>query len=127
MSITTNILQRTFQLRHNNYTGTCFTIDVDNRQYIVTARHLVEKVDEGSNLELFHDNEWKALPVRIVGHGMGNTDISVMSADFQLSPAHPLPATTAGIILAQDAYFLAFPTVLPMRRENLIGISHCRW
>ena len=109
MSITTNILQRTFRLRHNNQTGTCFTIDVDNRQYIVTARHLVETISDNGNLELLHDNVWKVLPVRVVGHGTGDIDISVVSADLRLSPTHPLPATTAGIILAQDAYFLGFP------------------
>ena len=44
MSVTTNILRRTFRMRHRDKCGTCFTVDVDNRRYLVTARHLVETI-----------------------------------------------------------------------------------
>ena len=36
-------------------------------------------------------------------------DIAILSPECQLSPAHPLVATTAGIILGQDIYFCGFP------------------
>ena len=38
----TNILQRTFYMKFGKSTGTCFTIDIDNHQYIVTAQHILK-------------------------------------------------------------------------------------
>ena len=42
--ITTNVLQRTFHLKYGANSGTCFTIDIDGRQYVVTARHVVKDI-----------------------------------------------------------------------------------
>ena len=39
--VPSNALQRTFRLNYRSESGTCFTLDVDARQYVVTARHLV--------------------------------------------------------------------------------------
>ncbi len=40
-----NILNRTFHMSYGGSTGTCFTVDVDGRQYLVTARHVVQSTD----------------------------------------------------------------------------------
>jgi len=45
--VPTNALQRTFHLRYREATATCFTIDVQDRQYIVTAKHCL--FGEGEN------------------------------------------------------------------------------
>ncbi len=62
--ITTNIVQRTFRIR-STQEGTCFTIDVDDRQYIVTARHLVEKVVGQSSVKIMQEKKWKDLQVKL--------------------------------------------------------------
>ena len=36
-----NVLTRVFNLRMGSQTATGFTIEVDNRQYLVTARHVI--------------------------------------------------------------------------------------
>lgn len=109
MSITTNILQRTFQFSFGENQGTCFTIDYDNRQYIVTARHLVEPITDSATIRIKHEKIWKDCPVNLVGHGEGEIDISVLAAGIQISPQYPLPPTSAGLTLGQDTYFLGFP------------------
>ena len=109
MSITTNILQRTFQFSFGEDQGTCFTIDYDNRQYIVTARHLVEPITDSATIRIKHDKIWKDCLVNLVGHGGGKVDISVLAAGIQISPKYPLPPTAAGLVLGQDVYFLGFP------------------
>ncbi len=106
--VTTNIVQRTFRIR-STQEGTCFTIDVDNRQYIVTARHLVEKVVDQSSVKIMQEKKWKDLQVKLVGHCKGKVDISVLASDLQISPAFPLSPTMDGMMLGQDVYFLGFP------------------
>ena len=109
MSITRNILQRTFQFSFGEQQGTCFTIDYDNRQYIVTARHLVASITDSATIRIKHEEIWKNRPVNLVGHGEGEVDISVLAGGVQISPKHPLPPTAAGLTLGQDVYFLGFP------------------
>ncbi len=101
------ILGRTFQISCGTSTGTCFTIDVEDRQYIVTARHVVESVTD--HIKILRDETWKNLSIKLVGHGEGDIDISVLATDLQLSPAYPWPTTMDRIGLAQDVYFLGFP------------------
>lgn len=105
----TNVLQRVFHISHENKTGTCFTIDVGGRQYLITAKHLVQSIQEPCAVRLFRDGEWKSLQVDLVGHGAKCVDLTVLAAEMQISPTHPLEPTTKGLILGQDVLFLGFP------------------
>jgi S1-C subfamily serine protease len=104
-----NALQRTFRIRYGESSGTCFTVDVDARQYIVTARHVVTGIAGNAQVRLWHDASWKALPCEVVGVGSGNVDIAVLAPSRAISPSLSLPATTDGMFLSQDAFFLGFP------------------
>ena len=108
MSITKSVIQRTFQLSFGGSQGTCFTIDHENRQYIVTARHIVESMTVPATIRIKHKGVWKDCLVNLVGHCKGKVDISVLAVDFQLSPTYSLP-TTGRMTLGQDFYFLGFP------------------
>ncbi|WP_277372330.1 serine protease [Pseudomonas sp. AA-38] len=133
--ITTNAIQRTFHIKIGDSTGTCFTIDVKNKQYIVTARHVASGLTEGSSIEIFHQNAWKNMPVTVVGHCAGEVDVSVLAANQQISPVYVLEPTSAGMMYGQDVYFLGFPygmaaDVGPMNRDFPIpfvkkGIVSC--
>ena len=105
--ITNNVIQRVFYLRHVK-TGTCFTLDIDSKQYFITARHVVENLKDNDNIELLYKNKWESFKVTLIGHSKV-VDISVFAIKNQLLLAHPLPATTAGIVYGQDLYFLGFP------------------
>ena len=109
MSITANVIQRTFQFSFGEVQGTCFTIDYDNRQYIVTARHLVAPITDSATIRIKHEKIWKDCPVNLVGHGEGEVDICVLAAAVQISPKFLLAPTAAGLTLGQDVYFLGFP------------------
>jgi S1-C subfamily serine protease len=107
--ITNNVIQRTFHIRINDSIGTCFTIDVDEKQYLVTAKHVVAAITGSQQISIFHDNRWKNIDVTLIGHGEGEVDISVLTTNIRLSPEVPLPPSLAGIIYGQDVYFLGFP------------------
>ena len=107
--ITTNIIQRVFFVKFpgGEGHGTCFTIEVDQRQYLITAKHLAGNIQGHSELSVFHDKEWKSISVALIGHC--GCDISVLAANFQLSPVFPAIPSWAGLVYGQDTYFLGFP------------------
>jgi S1-C subfamily serine protease len=105
--ITANVISRTFHIKYASGTGTCFTIDVDGKQYFVTAKHVIENLKDNDEVELFYKNAWAKTKVKLTGHSI-DADVSVFTIDLHLA-GHPLPPTTAGIIYGQDLYFLGFP------------------
>ena len=107
--ITSNVIQRTFYIRLDGSEGTCFTIDVDNKQYLVTARHLVATITGTQKVSIFHEGQWEDIDVSLVGHCNEEIDISVLVTDVRLSPDFPLLPTMADIIYGQDVFFLGFP------------------
>lgn len=106
---TTNILQRVFCLFYGKYYGTCFTLDVEGCQYIVTAKHLVPDLKGEDTVRILHESRQKTLPVRLVGHADGRVDISVLAAGLCLSPTHELRAVRGEVMLAEEIYFMGFP------------------
>lgn len=109
MSVATNIVQRTFNIRHKEKLGTCFTLDLDGRRYLVTARHIVEKIKDRDVISILHGGRWIPFDVALVGHGNGDVDVSVLAPQVVLGANHALNATTAGLQYAEDVFFLGFP------------------
>ena len=115
MTVTTNILQRTFHVKYKESTGTCFTIDFDNRRYLITARHIAGSIQDEDIVYISHNRNWVQLPVRLVGHGKKDKDkekdidLTVLTPRVSFGSSHPLRLTTEGLMLAEDVYFLGFP------------------
>lgn len=105
--ITSNVLNRVFFIKSATY-GTAFTIDVQGRQYLVSARHVIGDSPPTSIL-FFYQDKWNDLPVRFVGATRGEADISVLATNIRLSPNFPMPADAVGIALGQDVYFVGYP------------------
>lgn len=117
--ITTNVIQRTFHTRYAGGTGTIFAIDRDRRQYLVTARHVVDGILSGQIIEVFHERQWKRLPIEVVGVGEGEADVAVLACHMPLAPTHPLEPSAAGLVFGQQVYFLGFPFGWDSGGENL--------
>ena len=107
--ITTNAIQRTFKIRRGESSGTGFTTDRSGRQYLITARHVVEGIVPGETIDVWHEEQWKALNIDVVGIGQGALDVTVLAASIQVSPVHPLEASEGGLYYGQQAYLLGFP------------------
>jgi hypothetical protein len=108
--ITASVIHRVFRIRVGAAEGTAFAVDVDQRQYLVTARHIAAGIVDGNRVDLFSNGGWIQSEVRLVGHGAGEEDVTVVSMDRQLAPPSlRLPPTSTGLIYGQDAYFLGFP------------------
>lgn len=107
--ITSNVLLRTFRLQYGDNRGTCFAVDVDGRQYLITAKHLVDGMPAKGVINIYQNGNWSSIAVSLVGFAPGNIDIAVLATDRVLVRDLPLPANMAEIILGQDVYFLGFP------------------
>ena len=109
--ITSNVIHRTFRLKHGDAVGTCFTIDVEGRQYVVTARHVVESLLPGGTVEveILHDGDWKPLMVHVAWLSEQPADVAILAPRQQLSHASlSLEPTATGISVGQQVYFLGF-------------------
>lgn len=117
--ITTNAIQRTFHIKRGDATGTAFAIDRASRQYLETARHVVDGIAPGDTIAVFHENQWKNVTVDVVGIGKGDVDVAVLSCPVQLAPTYPLEASAAGLAYGQNVYFLGFPFGWDGGAENM--------
>jgi hypothetical protein len=60
--ITANVFRRTFFIKFGQFTGTAFTVDAENKQYLVTARHVCEAIKNGDSIGIFHKGAWEKSP-----------------------------------------------------------------
>lgn len=108
--VTAEVLNRVFFIKVEQY-GTGTVVDHNGKQYLVTAKHLLEGKEDVSSIKYYHDNEWKDLKVEVIGLGRGELDIAVLaSTELSLcSKDLSLENGSGGIILSQDLFMLGFP------------------
>ena len=106
--VSQDILTRVFQIRYSTNSGSSFAVDVEGRQYLVTARHVVRGIQPKDRIEIERNNRWQPIEVRVINCHT-NSDVVVLIPPFQLSPSVDIMASSAGMVLGQDAFFLGYP------------------
>jgi hypothetical protein len=106
--VTSNVINRVFLVKGPSEAGTAFTIEVDGRQYLVTAKHVVKGMKQDDNIQIRKDNQWLELPVKVLRCD-DPVDIAVLIPSSQLSINFPLEPTSAGMFFGGDTFFLGFP------------------
>ena len=107
MLLTTNILQKTFLIRQGNGCGTAFAIESGDREYLITARHVLP--ENSQPVDILHEEQWKPLPVTGIYHHPGGPDVAVMTLGQQIAPNHPAEPTLSGVVLGQEVLMVGFP------------------
>ena len=107
--VTANAINRILHIGRADSQGTAFTVDHGGKQYLVTARHVVEGIASGERISVAHQEQEELIEINVVGVGEGAVDVAVLACQQQLSPMHPLEPTTVGLVYGQQAYFLGFP------------------
>ena len=108
--ISANFIHRTFRIRCGDSVGTGFTVDIDGKQYLVTAKHVVKDFGPTVHLEVFGNGAWTFVPAHLVAHGADSVDLSVLAPSAPMSPPNlPVVASSDGLVYGQDVYFLGFP------------------
>ena len=75
---------------------------------------MVDSIRDDAVVELSYDRGWLPVPVRLVEHGAGDIDVTVLAPQELFGAPHALNLTMAGLYLAEDIYFLGFPYGLAM-------------
>ncbi len=107
--ITTNVFTRVLHLRTSaNETATGFTIAVDGREYLITAKHAVASLGQDAKIGIEQNSAWVNIPFKIYKCD-DPVDVAVLIPPYQLTYDLPLPNETSNFMYGQDAYFLGFP------------------
>jgi hypothetical protein len=116
--ITENVFTRVLLIQVGGVLGSAFTIDVDGRQYIVTAKHVVGKLpnEAASTIQLRRKNNWAPLSVTVFKCD-DPVDIAVLVPPAQVTVNLPLEPTSKGLMAGQDAYFVGFPYALKFAKS----------
>jgi hypothetical protein len=118
--MTANVLKRVLLLKVGGSTGSSFTLDRDGRQYLVTAKHVLGGLTGPITVEIYGNDTWERVPVRILDCGT-NVDIAVLVPERQLTDSLPLESGSNGAFVGQDAYFVGFPYGLKIEGTTANG------
>ncbi|QNN77259.1 trypsin-like peptidase domain-containing protein [Pseudoxanthomonas mexicana] len=106
--ITSNVYNRVFFIKAADY-GTAFAIDHNDKQYLVTARHLVDSSNQRT-IKFFFNRQWVDIEVELIGLGSGETDIAVFRANVLLCTKELfLEPSSKDMAISQDVYFVGYP------------------
>ena len=105
--VTGHILERVHCLgQNNNIQGTGFAVEVDGKQYLVTANHVAKACQYEPQLLM---GGWDAtLNWKTIGKDE-DADVAVLAADRQLCAATQIQVGTGQILYGQMGYALGFP------------------
>lgn len=110
MYVTTSIIQRVFQIFHNEKLATAYTIEKGDRQYLVSASHTFDGSPDVTSLLIYRRDNWVRVPVTVVFNADSRSaDTIVFLLDEDISPRHPMSLNPAGLIIGTWAYFLGYP------------------
>jgi Trypsin-like peptidase domain len=106
--ITRGVFKRIFRVAFQKNVGTCFAIEYQGKQYLITVAHLLRGVDTNAELSIWRNKGWEPLPIRVVGIDE-KRDVAVLAAEKQLCAAHGVIVGSRHLTVSQDIYFLGFP------------------
>ena len=103
------ILRQTFKVRTEAGTGTAFSVEVDGRQYIVTAQHVVGSMAPDVLDMQTSSAGWRQVPVMAVGMAGPPVDVAVMATDSVLGSRSSVPVGVGTVSYGQAVRFLGYP------------------
>lgn len=111
------IFERVFSVQSATGRGTLFAIERGQRQYLVTASHIFENLQDEDELQIARGAGYWPLSIRVVGRSERH-DVLVLAAPMQMCSRFGSLATPIQLLAGQDAYFLGFPG------EDILPAAH---
>jgi hypothetical protein len=109
-----NVFVNTLMIQTSSGQGTGFTIDVDGRQYLITAKHMVNGMGSEGIIGIGKFGSAGGIefePYRMqIFRCAGSIDIAVLIPPLRLTTGETMePTGETSFIIGQDAYFVGFP------------------
>jgi S1-C subfamily serine protease len=120
---TSNVIYRVLRIRTPTDTGSAFTIEVDGRQYLITARHLLEGFGSEGEVELWMEARWSRVHARVIYPAKESVDIAALDLGRPVTVTFPLEPSAGGLTLGQQVYFLGYPFGLGAQGPDLPGFG----
>jgi S1-C subfamily serine protease len=102
-------LQRIFQIKSGSELGTAFALDVENKEYLITALHVVNEAMQISQFEIYRNGTWIPYVVNVVGVD-AVSDIAVFALQERLvrGSLH-IEIASDGCVAGQEVFILGYP------------------
>lgn len=111
-----SIIQNVFPIKNGKKTGTCFTINHEANQYFVSAKHIINNINDGDCLEFLFSGIHTKANVKTISHHP-TADVSVFTIDDDIELPE-LEYYINKIKPGQETFFLGFPTIAGERKSN---------
>ena len=103
-----NVTSRVFFIKARSMAGTAFAIEVDGRQYLITAKHVVREIEDEEVIQIRKDGIWSPLNVKVYRCD-DPVDIAVLIPPRQISNAASILTKGSMWFPGQEMFFLGFP------------------
>ena len=117
--VSSNILTRVFQIKVGETTATAFSIEVEDRQYLITARHVINASAPNPPLLVYRDGSWQDIPYVRLEVEPPRVDIAVLALSSQISDTLPIQLGFENTFLLQEVFFCGYPFGLSMEGRTL--------
>jgi hypothetical protein len=113
--VSSDILQNVFEIKYKDNTGSSFRISFNNKDYLITAKHLFGTIKHNSEIEfeVLKDSGWIKLKAIILEHTNNNIDIAVLALNTNQLKGNKVNLK-GDYLLSQKCFFLGFPFGLNM-------------
>lgn len=114
--------ERTFNIRKDSSTGTCFLIQEKEKNYWVTAKHVLGKVSNKQKVSfhILQDTNWLLATGTVLVHTNPLIDIAVVVPD-DTSTTNAIKLNQVQMILGDEGFFLGFPFGMKTRDNSNIN------
>lgn len=114
-ALSTNVLCSVYLINYHNSCGTSFTLEYGSRQYLITAKHVLEGIKDSDTIQIFYQRNWTKFPVSSIVCPDPDIDITILGLN-QLLVAQPgiygLHILSGTFQMTQDVFYLGFPYLM---------------
>lgn len=110
--IKSDIILRVFRIYVGNNSGTCFTLEHNHKQFLITAKHLFENAAFPNNISIGILQNHQRVDIDCYSYYCdGNIDIAVLEPKNNLlvSKMTPVEFGVGGVTFGEEAFFLGYP------------------
>ncbi|MBK8681075.1 MAG: trypsin-like peptidase domain-containing protein [Bacteroidetes bacterium] len=103
-------LQRTYNILKDSATGTCFLIESNQKNYWVTAKHVLGQVKNNQKIDFYilHDNSWTISSGIVLLHSNPSIDIALI-VPSDTTKVNAISIRQVEAVLGDEGFFLGYP------------------